>query len=84
MKVAKFVSWTEDGSKLVIVNALTRKGIILDDTGKMIWDQILRGSDKEEIIKQCVAQFPDSDIQVIRNDIEDCISVLLENDIVQM
>ena len=84
MKIGKFVSWTNEDSRLILVNSSTQKCIVLDDTGKLIWNKILDGYDKEEIIQQCILQFPESDNRVICRDVEDCISLLLENNIIQV
>lgn len=84
MKIEKFISWTNKGNDLILVNALTQKCIVLDETGKLIWNKILDGYDKEDIIQQCVTQFPESNSRVIRTDIEDYISLLLHNEIIQI
>lgn len=84
MKIEKFISWTNKGNDLILVNVLTQKCIVLDETGKLIWNKILDGYDKEDIIEQCVTQFPESNSRVIRTDIEDYISLLLHNEIIQI
>ncbi len=83
MKVNKFVSWTHEGEKFVVINTVTQKCLVLDDTGKMLWNMVLVGFEKEEIADRCITQFPDSDPEVIKNDIEDFISLLKENDILE-
>lgn len=83
MEIKKFVSWTTEGNKLMLVNAANQKCIVLDDTGNLLWNKILAGYNKEEIVKQCAAQFPDSDINVICRDIEDFLLLLVDNGIIQ-
>ena len=77
------MSWTHEGEKFVVINTVTQKCLVLDDTGKMLWNMVLVGFEKEEIADRCITQFPDSDPEVIKNDIEDFISLLKENDILE-
>ncbi len=83
MKVKRFVSWTNNDSDFVITNSKSEKSLVLDSTGKILWEMVLSGKSPEEITMLCIKKFADSDANVICSDINDFINMLLENDIVE-
>lgn len=83
MTINKFVSWTSTEDETVIVNSLTQKCLILDNTGKIIWESILLGNDIQKTATLCIAQFPESDSNIINHDIQEFYQLLIDNDILQ-
>lgn len=43
MRANKYVSWTQDGDNTIVVNSETQKGLSLDATGTLIWNEIVGG-----------------------------------------
>ena len=83
MKVKRFVSWTNNDDKLVITNSEIEKSLVLNETGKFLWDLVLAGKSVEGITTVCVNQFDHSDTDVICRDISDFIELLYTNGMVE-
>ena len=53
MRANKYVSWTQDGDNTIVVNSETQKGLSLDATGTLIWNEIVGGGySLEQIIRR--------------------------------
>lgn len=83
MNINKFVSWTSNDDETVIINTLTQKCLLLDETGKIIWELILNGNNEEETSLLCIKRFENSDKSIIRNDIHDFFQLLYDNNIIE-
>lgn len=84
MNINKFVSWTSNDDETVIINTLTQKCLLLDETGKIIWELILNGNNEEATSLLCIKRFENSDESIIRNDIHDFFQLLYDNNIIEV
>ncbi len=55
---------------------------MLDESGTKIWNYIVEGKDKENIIQSLVNEFPDYEKE-IREDVEEVITLLLDHSILE-
>ena len=83
MKIKSFISWTSNDEETIIINTITQKCLILDSTGKILWNMILKGQNRNDIIVECQNKFSSSEKDIINNDIIEFINLLIENDIVE-
>lgn len=73
-------SYTTIGNETMLTNSETGEAIMLDESGTKIWNYIVEGKDKENIIQSLVNEFPDYEKE-IREDVEEVITLLLDHSI---
>ena len=83
MRANKYVSWTQDGDNTIVVNSETQKGLSLDATGKLSWNEIVGGGySLEQIIRRIAVHYPAEQSKQIESDIRATVAVLHDNSMI--
>lgn len=84
MKINKNVTWSINRNPAFIEKISDNKRIVLNESSLFIWRLVLSNDSEEEILKQCIADFPDADINQITEDVHDFIEFLVREEIIEV
>ena len=78
MKIAECVSWVDEDDLCMVINTNSKKCIMLDDSGKIIWHYIREKVDRDFVCASIIAKFVSSDSLAIRKDVEEFFNLLID------
>ncbi len=84
MKISKYVSWVSNEEETAVINTNTQKCLVLNKTGFEIWSHVEQGLSLDEIVSALKDAYVESDVDVIRKDVEELVSLLLEYEMVEV
>ena len=77
MKINKEISWIENEEEFYLIDIVSNKCVIIDSTGKKIWDYVLKFDTIESIIEHLQLQYSKEDSDRIAQDVRDFCNMLI-------
>lgn len=84
MKINNEVSWTFNEDGIVLINAKKGKRIVLNESGKLVWQLLSQGMSVEEICNKCISMYSMTEDSLIRDDVNSLIDLLLEHNMIEV
>jgi hypothetical protein len=84
MKINNEISWTHNENGIVLINSRKGKSIVLNETGKLVWELLSQGMSVEAICDHCVRMYKMTDSSLIRDDVISLIELLREHEMIEV
>lgn len=84
MKISNEVSWTNNEDGIVLINSKKGKSIVLNETGKLVWELLSQGMSVEAICDHCVCMYKMTDSSLICEDVISLVDLLRKHEMIEV